>query len=128
MDLTMFLAQVMGIYILIAGVSGLLYPKRAKRALEEVTKSYVIPFFDGSLALIVGLLVVLTHNVWEGLAASLVTLIGWAAVVEGVVMLLLPHDSIAAIAEKLSGRNMVMAWSVLAVLVGGFLVYYGFFA
>ncbi len=126
MDLTMFLAQILGIYMLVAGVSGLLYPSRAQKAMAEVTKSYAIPYFDGAIALIFGLLIVLTHNVWVGAAATIITLIGWIAIVEGVFMLLLPHDMIAKTMERFSGKNMAAGWSMLAIILGGYLAYVGF--
>jgi len=128
MDLTQFLSQLIGIYVLVASLSALLYPKRVEKALREVGKSYLFPYFDGALALIFGLLIVLVHNVWDGLAASLVTLIGWLAVIEGGIMLLLPQESIVKLAEKFAGRTTAVAWSVAGLAVGGYLTYVGFFA
>lgn len=128
MDLTLFLSQVLGIYILVASLSALLYPKRLERAMKDFSKSYLFPYFDGALALIFGLLIVLTHNLWEGLAASLITLIGWLAVLEGFAMFLLPHESVIKIGERLCNRQTMTAWSVVGLLVGGYLAYAGFFA
>jgi len=51
MDLTIFLAQIMGVYILVSGLSGLLHGERIQKALTEATRSYVIPYFDGAIAL-----------------------------------------------------------------------------
>ena len=127
MDLTLFLAQVIGVYVLVGSLSALLYPKRIEAALREVKKSYLFPYFDGALALIFGLLIVLTHNVWDGLAASLVTLVGWLGLVEGGVMMLLPQESIVKIAEKFSGRKAAMGWAIVGLVVGGYLTYFGFF-
>ena len=128
MDLTLFLSQVLGIYILVASLSALLYPKQVERAMKDFSKSYLFPYFDGSLALIFGLLIVLSHNVWVGLTASVITLIGWLAVLEGFVMFLLPHESVVKIAERLCNRQTMTAWSVVGLLVGGYLAYVGFFA
>lgn len=127
MDSTIFLAQIIGVYMLVGGLSGLIYSERMQRAMAEVKNSYIFPYFDGALALIVGLLIVLMHNVWEGAAAILVTLVGWMAIVEGVSMMLLPHDTIMKIAGKLSSKNAAMGFSIIAILVGGYLVWYGFF-
>ena len=127
MDLTIFLAQIMGVYILVSGLSGLLYGERMQKALTEATKSYLLPYFDGAIALIVGLIVVLTHNIWTGSVATLVTLIGWIILIEGFAMLLLPHKTLVSFAQKFSSKQMAMGWSVLAVIVGAFLTYQGFF-
>jgi uncharacterized protein YjeT (DUF2065 family) len=128
MDLTLFLAQLLGIYMVVAGLSGLLYPVRAKRAMNEVTRSYVIPYFDGALALIFGLLIVLTHNVWNGTVETIVTLVGWLAVVEGLAMLLLPQESITSLLKRFQSQSAITIWSGVALLVGGYLVYVSFLA
>ena len=126
-NLTLFLVQIIGIYALISGLSGLLYPARLQKAMNEMQKSYVLPYFDGGFALIAGLFIVLIHNVWVGGPASLVSLIGWLAVIEGVVMLLLPQKTIASIAEKFSSKNFALAMSILSLIVGAYFVYNGFF-
>ncbi|MEX0917153.1 MAG: hypothetical protein WDZ90_01370 [Candidatus Paceibacterota bacterium] len=127
MELTIFLAQIIGVYMLVGGLSGLLYADRMQKAMAEIKNSYILPYFDGTIALFVGLLIVLTHNVWEGAAAIIVTLVGWLAVLEGVAMMLLPHDTIMQIAGRLSSRNTAMGFSVIAILAGGYLVWFSFF-
>ena len=126
MDLTLFLAQVFGIYALVGGLSGILHQERMRKALQEVTRSYLIPYFDGVIALLVGLLIVLTHNVWDSLVAGVISLIGWLAIIEGVAMLLLPQKMIVAVARLFDSKGAVLIWSVVALLLGVYLIYVGF--
>jgi len=125
-SLTLFLAQVMGVYLLITGVSGLLYPDRMQKAMREFNKSTLFPYFDGAIALIVGLLVLLSHNVWNDLTTSLVTLVGWLAVLEGLAMFLLSEDVLKQMTNKLVDMGRILG--LVAVVAGGYLVYAGFFA
>ena len=46
-------------------------------------------FFNGMLSLMVGSIIVSLHNVWSGLPL-LVTLLGWAQVIKGLVSLTVP--------------------------------------
>jgi len=46
-------------------------------------------FFNGMLSLMVGSIIVSLHNVWSGLP-MLVTLLGWAQVIKGLVSLTIP--------------------------------------
>lgn len=126
MDLTLLLTQILGVYMLAGGASALLYPDRARRAIEEVSKSYIIPYFDGALALVIGLLIVLLHNVWDGLNAIIVTIFGWLALAEGLAMMLLPQETIAGIAKSLSTRGSIKTWALIALIVGAYLTYVGF--
>jgi len=128
MDLTMFLAQVMGIYLVVVGLSLVLYPKRTSRAIHEIADDYAVPFLGGALALIIGLLIVLTHNVWNDLTSGIVSFMGWAAIVKGSVIFLLPHDSFSDLADKFSSKRASVIWGVIIVVVGAYLVYSGFFA
>jgi len=52
-------------------------------------RSYVGVFLNGMLSLMVGSIIVSLHNVWSG-PAMLVTLIGWAQVIKGLVSLTIP--------------------------------------
>ena len=126
MDLTLFLAQIMGIYFLVAGIVVLLNPERMRKAMKEAMQSYLLPYFDGAIALIVGLLIVLTHNIWDGLLETLVSLVGWIAIVEGVLMLLLPHKTISRMMEAFMGAQMARLMGVATVVLGLYFVYQGF--
>ncbi|HEY4502522.1 MAG TPA: hypothetical protein VJH21_01690 [Candidatus Paceibacterota bacterium] len=127
-DLTLFLAQVMGVYLVVVGLSLMLYPKRTSRAIHEVADDYLMPYLGGAVALIVGLLVVLSHNVWDDLTTSLVSLMGWAALVKGALMFLLPHNSFSDLAKKFSTGNACVTWGAITTAIGFYLVYIGFFA
>ena len=126
MDVTLFLAQIMGVYFVVVGVGALLNPARMKGAMQEAKRSYLLPYFDGAIALVVGLLIVLNHNVWDGLLETLVSLVGWIAVVEGVLMMLLPQKTISGMMEAMMGAQMARLMGVVATVVGLYFVYNGF--
>ncbi len=126
MDTTLFLAQIMGVYFFVSGVGILMNPERIKNAMGDIKQSYIIPYFDGVIALIVGLLIVLSHNIWDGLLTSLVSLVGWISVLEGVLMLTFPQKTISAMIQKLMGANLGRFMGVVLVVVGLYFIYNGF--
>ncbi|XKT74778.1 MAG: hypothetical protein ACJKTH_01680 [Patescibacteria group bacterium UBA2163] len=128
MDITLLIAKIFGVYALVGGLSGLLYPARMQKALSEATRSYLLPYFDGALALIIGLLIVISHNVWGTFTEIIISLIGWIAIIEGAALFLLPHNTIVGFAKIFSSREVTMGWSVLAIVLGAFLTYVGFIA
>ncbi|MAF59306.1 MAG: hypothetical protein QF858_01245 [Candidatus Pacebacteria bacterium] len=128
MDLTIFLAQIMGVYFLVTGVGALLNPERTRRAMNEVGKSYVLPYFDGALALVVGLLIVLTHNVWDSLLTGVVSAVGWLSLAEGVLMMLLPQASIVGFMKHFNTKSAITGFSIVAIVVGAYLTYISFIA
>lgn len=128
MDITIILTKILGIYMLVAGLSGLLYPGRMKSAMKEFMKSSILPYFDAALALIFGLFIVLTHNIWEGLNAIIITFIGWFALAEGLLLMLLPQDSIKKMIERFHSPTTMKTFSIIAIILGLYLTYAGFFA
>ena len=77
---------------------------------------------DATLTTATGLAIVLGHNVWSGGAlAVVVTLFGWAALLKGVSLLLVPSAQMAAAYKGLGFERFFYAW-MGAVLVLGLLI------
>lgn len=126
MELTLLLTQILGVYMVIGGLSGIFYPARMQKALSEMTRSYILPYFDGALALLVGLLIVLNHNLWSSANEIIISLFGWIAVIEGTVLMLLPHNFIMGFLKRMYTKQFLMGWSILAIIIGAYLTYLGF--
>lgn len=124
---TFFLAQIIGVYLVVAGFSALMHPARVKSAMAEYLKSSIIPYFDAAIALLVGLLIVLTHNVWVDLPSSLVSLVGWIAVIEGVALFLLPEETLKIVGKWMRAPSVMKGMVLVCIVAGLYLVYYGFF-
>jgi len=72
-------------------------------------KGYAGAFVNGFLSLSLGALIVSFHNVWEGLPMIL-TLVGWAQVVKGIVNLVVPRVALWGFARVSHER----AWQFVA--------------
>ena len=78
--------------------------------------------FSGMVATAAGLAIVLGHNVWtDGALAVVVTLFGWAALLKGVSLLLIPPEQMAAAYKGLGFERFFYVW-MIAVLVIGLLI------
>jgi hypothetical protein len=77
--------------------------------------------------LLVGITVVALHPYWRGVAAAMVSVLGWIMVVRGVLLLAVP-DVFMSIANRTVGAETL--WRVIFVgfiLVGLYLTYAGWF-
>lgn len=81
------LAFFFGLYLLAAGVGLLVDPKGYAGMLESFRETPALGYIAAIAAFVVGAFIVTVHNVWSGPVAILLTLVGWAAVAEGVLML-----------------------------------------
>lgn len=124
MDLSIFLAKVMGLYLVIGGVATLINYKTFRDAVKDFAKSRIIPLLSGVLALMIGLLLVVSHNVWEGGWPVIITVIGWLAVLEGILYLVFP-GALKWIAKKITSTWYVV-FGVVYILLGAYLCYVSF--
>lgn len=115
------------ISFLVIGLSHLLQP-RAWVAFYQALVARGEPgaFLEGFLCLTFGAFVAAFHNVWHG-PALVLTLIGWAQIVKGLVRFAAPRLALRAMARISVERAWQFQLSgVLALLLGGFLAWLRF--
>jgi len=127
MDLSLFLAQVFGLYFIIAGVAMLLRPKLVTDLIEMVTAHDGLLSLSGFVALIIGIPLVLLHSVWDGpVWQTVVSLVAWLTFLKGMSLILMPKLTIGwaeKIWRKQSTLNVLL---VVMIMLGGYLAYVGF--
>ncbi len=91
MFVSLFLAKVIGLYMVITGFFYLLKKDMIQEIVEDWLAHPAISAFGAILALIVGLLIVLSHNVWTTSWVVVITLIGYMSLLKGIWRLFFPH-------------------------------------
>jgi len=124
METSLFLARIMGLYLVIAFVAVLINKKMISGLIKDTAKDTALIMFGGATALIIGLLVVLTHNVWTVGWVGLITLLGWICLVKGALMLLMPQKA-PSLSVKMSD-GLITFCSLIMLILGAFLAYIGF--
>lgn len=102
---TLFLAQLVGPTMLAVGVGIFLsrdYYTKVYRHLENETLAVLM---SGIAALVVGIVMVMNHNVWEGFVATVITLVGWLSIVKGLMLIIVPR-TVDRIGDKLSTTSL----------------------
>lgn len=128
MPLTYFYAELLGIIILILALAMVMNKRGMLTMMYEVADSRPVIFIAGFMSMFVGLIVVLTHNVWSGGAlAFFVTLIGWGFLLKGASCFFFPHGSYKKLMHTIKFEQIYYPYAFLALLIGIFLTYYGFF-
>jgi hypothetical protein len=88
---------------------------------EQISRDPGVILLSGILLLVAGLAIVRAHNIWVGGWPVLVTLLGWLAILSGLVRMLFPIR-LATMAAEIAHRPGAMIAAVLVLLVlGGFL-------
>ncbi len=116
---TIFLGRLLGLYLVVISVGMLANRRRTLAALNEMARSGPWMLFSGMVATAAGLAVVLAHNVWSGGALPVVvTLIGWAAVLKGVALLLVPSERMADAFKGIGFERYFFPWMVVVLAFG----------
>lgn len=127
---SMFLVQIVGIYFLIVGISALTKPKEWQHVVkhlmehEHTALAYVAAIFT----FILGLMIVLNHNIWTGGAPTvIVTIVGWLILLKGLTYFLLPNHMWVSWVRKLNSLKLFKTVGIIYIILGAYMAYNGFF-
>jgi len=123
---SIFFAKILGPIMLIVGLGLLMNQKFYQKVLEDYSKNAALAFFCGILPLVVGIIVVLVHNVWVANWRVIITIYGWGGVIKGVWMLLFPESVYQFIQAYQKNKKLLLVQSVLVVIFGVALTYFGY--
>jgi uncharacterized protein YjeT (DUF2065 family) len=117
------IAALYGLYLVAAGIGLARDPGLANRIMRVLLDEPAISYLTGILALALGGTIVAVHNQWTGVVPVIVSLLGWAVLLEGVLMLAMPGAFIRFFARLNFTDAFVRAASLAAILCGAILLY-----
>ena len=116
---TLFLGRLLGLYLVAISIGMLANRRRTTATINEMARSGQWMLFSGMVATTAGLAVVLGHQVWTGGALPVVvTVMGWAALLKGITLLLVPGERIAAAYKGAGFERFFHAWMVAVLALG----------
>lgn len=125
MELSLFLAKLIGIYMLIVAVIMLFRKNIFESVINEMVSSPGLLAFAGIINLVIGLAIAIGHPIYELSWRGLITLIGYLSIIKGIMRLAFPEQDRMIIKSVMrrSGYWIVFA---IVVILGLFLTYNGF--
>jgi len=90
METSFLIAKIIGVIYLSFGI-GLTFNKSYyKQGISKLVENSTFLIFGGFLAIIFGILIIENHNYWVKNWTVIITIIGWIALVKGIVLLAFP--------------------------------------
>ncbi|MGX6643213.1 hypothetical protein [Legionella pneumophila] len=126
MNTSVFLAKAMGLYFLIISISVLINKNRMPSVISELMKNPALQFLMGLNILIIGLLLILTHNIWVLSWQVIITIIAWAVFIKGVLNVAFPTLAQRMTKPFLQSQSIPYFAIFINFLLGLYLCYYGF--
>lgn len=123
MELSLFLARAWGLGIVIICLGILINRKKFLSLLAKLQPSELI--LAGMLVLGIGIAQVSGFEQWEWNWKGLITLLGWASLIKGVLLFFVPgySDKFVKTAVK---ENMYNIFLVIGLVIGLYLLYIGY--
>lgn len=125
---SIMLAQIIGPLLVLMGLGILFNPTTFSLMIDELSngKQYLLLFVTGAINTLLGLMVVLSHNVWVWNWTVLITILGWATLIKGAITLLFPKAGMG-ISRFYQGKSSLLVVAALIVFVIGLVLsYYGY--
>lgn len=113
--LTLMLAQAMGLYLILVGLSGLAGPRRWEGLMDELSTSPALQMLMGVAVFAIGVALAIAHSRLTDPLAIIVTLIGWAALLEGALLIAVPGPLLHIGRWSL---RFTRVWAIISLILG----------
>ncbi len=125
MHVSFFLAKFFGFYLIIAALPILFCFASFKERYNNFLENKGLMMITAIMVMMLGLFLVLIHNVWVAGWPVVITVICWLTLLEGLAMLYCPKLS-AGYFKSLTSKPWCLIWAVFSIVLGAYLLYQGF--
>jgi len=123
MDITTFVAQFLGYFLVLFGGAMLLKRNTVEVGLRSALKNKGTLYFMGAVEIAVGLLLILAHPSWDSLTDKAVSLLSWFLLLEGIFYLVANQKQVKSIIKFIHRESVYYTISLAFVVVGAVLVF-----
>ena len=117
--------QIFSLMYLAVGVGMLINPGFYKKLFTDFCESAAVMYLGGIMALAIGYLILAFHNTWTKDLSVIITVIGWLALVKGVLILVQPKMMIA-LTKAMLKENLLKIEAIVVILLGLAFSFLGF--
>ena len=125
MELSYLLARLWGLYLIIISLS-FLFNRKGLEVIITIVSNRALVILGGFISLLIGIIMVVIHNVWTPDWRIILTLFGWLAIIKGVVYINWPELALKWGNKFQTNRGLVNTLLVIALIFGIYLTYMGF--
>ena len=126
MTTSIILAQILGLYLIIMSVAMLVNKRYYQDAMIVMLQNSGVMFLTAIITLVLGVLLVVFHNVWVLDWRIIITILAWLGFIKGLLEIYFPEKIIKWSDIIQNDRFYYISLGICAVL-GVYLAYKGFF-
>ena len=125
MELSTLIAKITSVIYLSAALGGFFSADYYRRLSDDMYKNAALTYMTGFTAVILGSLIVNYHNTWAKNWTVLITIMGWLALIKGVIIIAFPKFIQRLSEPFFSGRGLKV-FPYITLLLGLLFGYLGF--
>jgi len=125
MNISIIIAQVLGITFTVLGLSLFTNKKASAALLEEAVKNKTLLWVFGFISLTMGAVMISLNNFWTSGLPLFITILGWLTLLKGVGILVFPNSS-DSFYRKVKKENTMVFAGLVVFIIGLILLYNGF--
>lgn len=127
MNVSIFLAQALGIYFLVVGILLLVRRQNMQAMVNDFFNNSALKFLGAVIALILGILMVISHNIWDGAGwQTAITIIAWLTFLKGIFYLFATDNLFNGFVRVVNKANVFLIGGIVSIILGGWLSFVGF--
>lgn len=126
MELSILIARIFGVIYTVIGLGILINGDHYRKVVDNFLKNPALTYLGGLIALLAGFLLVTYHNIWDGSWRVIISVIGWMALVKGVLLLICPGILMNLSKGLFKGKKATLIGGFIALVIGLVLGYFGF--
>ncbi len=125
LSVTQILAVFLGLYMVAAGIGFLTGRGSYATLIDELRDNTALGYVTGAFVFALGAAMVAVHNLWTGPLAIVVSLVGWGALIEGVLMLAIRRTFLGLVKVVPFTPATMVPYGIAAIVFGAVLLYAG---
>lgn len=123
--LSVIIARIAAVIYLAAAAGALFSRSYYRRLIEDFYRNAAVIYLAGFMAVVLGSLIVIHHNLWVKDWRVLITILGWLALIKGVLLIVFP-GFVQGYSRPFLGERGLMWFPPAAVFLGLLFGYFGF--
>lgn len=118
--------QILSILYIAVGIGILVNPDFYRSLFKDFIEHASVLYLGGVMALAVGYLILAFHNTWTKDLSVIITIIGWIALVKGIVILVQPKLMVALSKAMTEKEGLLKIEGIVVVIIGLAFSFLGF--